>query len=727
MKNTHYYYKVSLRFLCLFFLGAAVVFTASPGQKKRLDPKEMVQLKGSPDNAGGPILPKKLVSPTVLPIPPNPPYEPVPMTFKPGTSGLVVYSNTNGVALINPRTHTISPVLLNEFDYTIDPETDYPVGGLLGSEGGGRFDLAMTSDGRRALISNFGDSKVFFINLRSGTPVVDGMAQLDFFAEDIDIHPSNEWALVTNGGFSTRIGVLHIPTRTWIPAGMSNDDPPVPQSYELPEEVIEDEDDPLYPGYGRYGNAIDIAPDGRTVIVADYFQGALHVLLFDPATGALSFQQTEWLWKYGTDQTAAFPVLYRPVNVTISPDGRTVMAVNCVRSTNPGDSDPDAIFEGCSIPVFTIDRPGHIVRHPDVIMPFEVGGGQTLVYSADGRRAYLHTIYYDEEPEIYNEDEYWMYSEVQALSITGPGQVSHTGSLHLPTERGTSQLFGVDTMAITPDGGFLYVTNPTLSGASPALDVVNLRSFTHVKQIGTPQNYPDPTRDYPDPPDPPDPGNPSDYIDEVIPVGIAFPPTPPNRRPVAVVSVDKPEVILDINEVATFDGSGSHDPEGSPLTYAWSLVSAPAGASATLTPAGSSAVLTPDPNIAGTYWVGLVVNDGDLDSTMVTASVTSKFYPVLPPAGAALQRLENDFIFFKEYINKLTWTANPENKSTIAAFKIYRKLKGADDSTYALLASLAPTVFVYEDKGLAQSQLFTYRIIAVSTRGKESDPVVVGN
>ena len=154
---------------------------------------------------------------------------------------------------------------------------------------------------------------------------------------------------------------------------------------------------------------------------------------------------------------------------------------------------------------------------------------------------------------------------------------------------------------------------------------------------------------------------------------------------------------------------------------------APAGASATLTPSGSSAVLTPDPDIAGTYQVGLVVNDGDLDSTMATASVIAKFYPVLPPAGAVLQRLENDFIFYKEYINKLTWTANPENKSTIAAYKIYRKLKGADDSAYALLASLAPTVLVYEDKGLAQEQLFTYRITAVSTRGTESDPVVVGN
>lgn len=727
MKSTKHYYKGSLWFLCLFFLGVAVIFASSSGPKKRPDPREMAQLAGRPDTGVGLVPVKGLATPAALPIPPFPPYEPVPMTYEPGTSGLVVYGNTNGVAMINPRTHTISPILLSEFDYTIDPKTQLPIGGQLGSEGGGRYDLAMTSDGRDALIGNFGNSKVFFIDLRSGTPVVSGMAKLDFFAEDIAIDPTDTWALVTDGGFGVRIAVLHIPTRTWVPAGMSGDDPPVPQSYSLPVEVIDDEDDPFYPGYNRSGCAVAIAADGRTVIVADYFSGALHVLLFDPASGALSFQQTERLWKYGTDGTALFPVLYRPVNVAIAPDGQTVMVANAERSTYPGDKDPDAVFEGCSIPVFTIDRPGHIVRHPDLIMPFEINCGQSLVYSADGRRAYLHTIYYDEQPDPVTADIYWQYSEVQSLAISGPGQVSRTGSVRLPTVRGTTGFFGVDTMAVTPDGNFLYVTNPTLTGATPVIDVIDLRSFTYVKSIGTPTHYPDPMRNWPNAPLPPDPDKTRDWIEKVLPTGIAFASATPNRRPVAVVSVDKSEVILDINEAATFDGSGSNDPEGSPLGYAWSLVSAPAGAAATLTPYGSGAVLTPDPHIAGAYQVGLVVNDGDLDSAMATASVTAKFYPVLPPSGAALQRLENNFIFYKEYVNRLTWQANAANKSALANYRVYRKTKGAVDPDYALVATLAPSVLLYEDKGLKKGQLFTYKITAVNTRGQEGDPVVVVN
>ena len=202
---------------------------------------------------------------------------------------------------------------------------------------------------------------------------------------------------------------------------------------------------------------------------------------------------------------------------------------------------------------------------------------------------------------------------------------------------------------------------------------------------------------------------------------------PLNEQPVAVLSVNPGEVILDEAHAADCDGSGSSDPERFPLTHTFSLVSTPAGASASITASGSQAALQLDPNIEGTYQVGLVVNDSIVDSEMAIATVTAKFYPVLPPANAQLQRLENSYIFYKEYINKLTWAANPENKTTLTAIKLYRKAKGADDSTYVLLASLLPTDTLYEDKGLAAAQLFTYKLTSVNSRGAESDPVVVSN
>ena len=707
--------------LAILWLSASMALAAAPQQKDKKI-KEAAQLQGSPDNAGrAGALKTAVVDPPPVP----PPYNPVPMTADIGMTGLVVYGNTNGIALINPRNHSISPVLLNEFNWDINPETTLPFGGLLGTEGGGRFDLAMTSDGRQALISNFGDSKIFFVDLSSGTPVVSGMAEIDFFAEDISIDPTDEWALVADGGFRPRLAVLHIPTRSWVPAGV---DPVThkPISYALPAVAIDDEEDPDYPGYSRYANSVDIAPDGRTVIVTDALEKAVHVLLFNPVTGALSVQQTIKLWKYGTDHTAVFPVLYQTFNSAISPDGKTVLLANAYRTASTGDvGDPTAIFEGCNIAVLRIDQPGHVVRLPDIIMPWNVTGGQSIVFSPDGRKAFYETVNWE---EYYNSTTGLPRAqEIQVISFSGAGQGKHTGTIHTPSWRGNSQFFGVDTMAITPDGNFLYVTNPTLSGSSPIIDVIDIRSMRHVKQIGTPTHYPNPMRNWPDAPLPPDPNIPGDWIEWVLPVGIAFPKALPNKPPVAIIAVDKPELILDLNESATFDGSGSYDPEKSPLTYAWSLVSIPAGTTPTFAPSGPTAVLTPAPDIEGTYQVGLMVNDGLLDSAMATASVKAMFYPVYSPAGALLQRLENNFIFYKEYVNRLAWTANPANLGTIAAIKVYRKAKGADDSSYSLLASLAATATGYEDKGLAADQLFTYRITSVSSRGKESDPVVVGN
>jgi hypothetical protein len=202
---------------------------------------------------------------------------------------------------------------------------------------------------------------------------------------------------------------------------------------------------------------------------------------------------------------------------------------------------------------------------------------------------------------------------------------------------------------------------------------------------------------------------------------------PLNDPPVALIDADKTELILDNNEKAGFDGSGSYDPEDFPLTYAWSLVSKPSGSSPTFSGSGTSATLVPDPNVEGTYQVGLVVSDKISDSAMAVVSVTAKFYPVLPPAGFALQRLENDLVFSREYINRLSWQANPENKATVTGYRLYRKAKGADDGAYALLQQFAPSVLTYDDRGLAAADLYTYKITAIDQKGRESDPAVAGN
>jgi hypothetical protein len=83
-----------------------------------------------------------------------------------------------------------------------------------------------------------------------------------------------------------------------------------------------------------------------------------------------------------------------------------------------------------------------------------------------------------------------------------------------------------------------------------------------------------------------------------------------NLRPVASAG---PDQTVTVGQSVTLNGSGSSDPEASPLTYRWSFVSQPAGSVAVLSnPTAVQATFVPD--VDGEYVVQLVVNDGQLDS-----------------------------------------------------------------------------------------------------------------
>jgi len=83
--------------------------------------------------------------------------------------------------------------------------------------------------------------------------------------------------------------------------------------------------------------------------------------------------------------------------------------------------------------------------------------------------------------------------------------------------------------------------------------------------------------------------------------------------------------------LVTLDGSDSWDPDGDSLTFAWSLVSIPAGSAAALSGlTGETTTFTPD--LLGAYQIQLVVNDGEYDSGPATVTVN---YLNLPPVADA--------------------------------------------------------------------------------------------
>ena len=91
----------------------------------------------------------------------------------------------------------------------------------------------------------------------------------------------------------------------------------------------------------------------------------------------------------------------------------------------------------------------------------------------------------------------------------------------------------------------------------------------------------------------------------------------PNRSPVADCGLPQQ---VDVGQEALLDGSGSFDPDGDGLSYAWELIQAPQDSAATLDdPTLAQPTLLPD--VEGAWYLSLVVSDGTLVSEACQTTV----------------------------------------------------------------------------------------------------------
>lgn len=103
-----------------------------------------------------------------------------------------------------------------------------------------------------------------------------------------------------------------------------------------------------------------------------------------------------------------------------------------------------------------------------------------------------------------------------------------------------------------------------------------------------------------------------------------------NLAPIAKPGANQSVVI---GSKVSVDASASVDPNGDLITYRWSLLYKPVGSTASLSLATAvSATFTAD--LAGTYLVGLTVNDGKVDSPVVVQTVTATKLNTAPVANA---------------------------------------------------------------------------------------------
>ena len=679
-----------------------------------------------------------------------------------GVGGLIAINDTySSIKTVNPRALTLSPRLLDgQMEGLPTEETPSP-------KGGGLFDAVITPDGKTAVVSNFGMQIVYFLDISNpdsptvlgSVPITYDTGKVDeggkpivysFFAEDMALTPDGRYLLVTDGGFSPYMALINVRTRT------------LKTIWKLEAPGVDEEGEPTVIDYNAC--SCSVAGDGRTVLLTDYFEGKIHVFLMDPDAGTLEYRQS-----FDTYSTLKEPVdvrlvnaatakgresLYgkkpvevgiRPVNLAISPDGRTAVAVGT--AMDPGSSIED-YTSSCSPWVYRVNAPGRVVFKGKVDLPKVARGAQSGAFSRDGSKFYLGVNEYRDPSALYDEEgkkiikivpNYVIY----VFRVTSEGNLVDTGArVELATARGTSQLFGVETMEVDPENRYLFVSNPTVSGGARMVSVVDLQTLKEVKELSTAE-----------------PGDvmppytvvtkkDSAPVDSHIPTGIAFPATINDLSVTAAsdkgdLSVGDTAVFtvkvknkgyghaFGINlkavlpEGLTFEGATAESGAFDSTSGNWHIVHLGIEDEVTLTLRCVAAK-------KGNYSLGITVLsltgfDPDEENNGATLSLVVREDVPAAPVSFLVERVENDMLFFKENLNRLTWKENPKGVVPAVRYRLYRKAKGAADSAYLQIAELSSTVKEYGDRNLGKSDLFTYKLVALSAQGNASSPAVAGN
>lgn len=113
-------------------------------------------------------------------------------------------------------------------------------------------------------------------------------------------------------------------------------------------------------------------------------------------------------------------------------------------------------------------------------------------------------------------------------------------------------------------------------------------------------------------------------------------------------------------------------------------------------------------------------NENPMVITMdANKNIFAHFRFIFEPIGLSSEKVLNRSLFQAEYINVLTWQANPKNSEiTISKYKIFQINNGERN----LVVELDSSIFKYWHRKVQENIIYTYEIVAINSDGREGRP-----
>lgn len=134
---------------------------------------------------------------------------------------------------------------------------------------------------------------------------------------------------------------------------------------------------------------------------------------------------------------------------------------------------------------------------------------------------------------------------------------------------------------------------------------------------------------------------------------------------------------------------------------------------------GTEVVITaiPDDHFGFSHWSGDISSSDNPITIAINSdmSVEANFVRIIyPPANITGQKMVNRSLSQDEYINVLSWQANPDNLS-VAKYRIYL----VEDGVKNLLVELNADTFFYWHRKVQKDKRYSYALCVVNDKGRE--------